>query len=341
MMKSESKRCAHDGCTNGVLSHAETCWEHTRDKGAYSARIISIIEKGESLAGENLERAVLKNLSITKADFSGAHLSQADFSGSHLFDVNFENAHLVGTNLSNSDATHSNFKGADLTKADLTDARLWSVILEGTTLSEASLCRADLWNANLHNVKIWHANFDNAKSLARRNFARDPSLIWTSKINEEGPRSAEEAYRDLKRYFLANGMYDDAGWASFKEKTIERFIMRKNKDLHYIPSLAMGILCGYGEKPSRIVISAFFAILFYAFMYFALNAVESTRSASYAMRWFDYIYYSTITFTTVGYGDFVPKSYGLFRLFAASEAFIGVYLTGLFIFTLSRRYSAR
>ncbi len=340
-MKAESTRCAHSGCTNSPLSYAETCWEHTRDKEAYAARIITMLQEGRSLKGANLEKVILKDINVPRADFSGAHLSQADLSHSRLFDANFEGAHLLGAELSDSDLTHCNFRNADLTKANLSDARLWNALLENAVLSEASLFGADLWNSNLHNSRVWHTNFNNAKSLARRNFSQDPSLLWTSKIREDGLMSAKEAYRDLKLYFLTNGIYDDAGWAAFREKTIERFIMKKNRDPRYIPSLVMGALCGYGEKPGRIILSAMLAILVYAFLYYFLNTVESPGLPQYTMNWADYIYYSTVTFTTVGYGDFIPRSNAFFRLLAASEAFIGVFLTGLFIFTLARRYSAR
>jgi hypothetical protein len=103
----------------------------------------------------------------------------------------------------------------------------------------------------------------------------------------------------------------------------------------------MNIFCGYGEKPYRVILSAFLCIMAFAFAYKSLNAIESVAYPGSTPRWLDYIYYSTITYTTVGYGDFIPKPHGLFRLLAACEAFLGVFLAGLFVFTLARKYSAR
>ena len=268
-----------------------------------------------------------------KIDLSGANLSQIDISGIHIFDGNLKKASLVGSNLSGCDLTNCDFEGADLTKADLSGARLWNSNFKNAVLVEANLSGADFWNTNLGNVKIWHTNFDNAKSLSRKNFVNG--------INENGLASAEEAYRDLKRYFISCGMYNDAGWASFREKTVERLILKQKKDPHYIPSIVMSGLCGYGEKPSRIILSALAAVAIYALIYSLLGAVENLSAPGYVMSWADYIYYSAVTFTTVGYGDFLPKSNAAFRLLAASEAFLGTFLTGLFIFTLARRYSAR
>jgi hypothetical protein len=115
----------------------------------------------------------------------------------------------------------------------------------------------------------------------------------------------------------------------------------KNKgDWNYLPSLVMNLLCGYGEKPYRIILAALSAILLFAAAYWSFGTIEPACRAS-ALRWYDYIYYSAITFTTVGYGDIIPKSGALSRLLAAAEAVCGVFVTGLFIFTLARKYSAR
>jgi hypothetical protein len=267
-------------------------------------------------------------------------LSQADLSGIQIFDANLEGAELVGADLSGCDLTHCNFKGADLTRAKIANSRLWNVDLTGANLSEADLRGSDLWNARLFNSKIWHADFKDTRSLLMGNFSKGDSR-GNAKIDESGILAAEESYRVLKNYFLQNGMYNDASWASYKEKTMERLILKKNGNFHYLPSLFMSLICGYGEKPNRIVFAAIFAILFFTFLFYFSGGIQSTIDLSYTMKWSDYLYYSTVTFTTVGYGDFIPKASAFFRLSAALEAFLGVFLTGLFIFTLARKYSAR
>ena len=282
--------------------------------------------RGKDLKGQNL---------------SGANLSQQDLSGENLFDVKLKEADLVGANLSGCDMTHCDLRGADLTKANLRSARLWGADLRGAVLSECDLSDADFWNAKLHNVKAWHTNLSGAKSIARSSFSDGRKYFPRIRINESGPAAAEESYRDLKQLFLNSGLYNDAGWASFREKVMERAVMKKKGDLNYFPSLLMNVLCGYGEKPYRIVLSAFFTILAFAFGYMLADGAEYTMGQNYAMKIVDYIYFSTITFTTVGFGDFLPRPYPLFRIMAAAEAFLGVFLSGLFIFTLARKYSAR
>jgi len=334
--------CRFEGCKNQAVFSSEFCWDHIDDRNAYREMLNAQANKNTSLKGANLSKVDLSNLNLARMDFSGANLSRANLSGSNLFDANLINAELLGADLSDCDLTSANLSGCDLTRSSLRRARLWHANLENTTLIESDLTRSDLWNADLYNSRFWRTDLIEAISMSKKNFLHKKSrFVSTYRINENGIQSAEEAYRDLKRYFLANGRYDDASWASFKEKTMERFLLKKKKNLAYIPSLIMNMLCGYGEKPHRIVFSSFFVIMLYAAIYFILKAIIYNPSSRDVVRIWDYIYYSVITFTTVGYGDFIPKAALHFRFLAASEAFIGAFMIGLFIFTLARKYSAR
>ena len=334
-------KCAAERCVNASLTGAECCWDHIKDKAAYRSKILAAVNGGDDLSGYNLQKIDLANAHLEKARLSKANLSQANLSGSHIFDSNLESADMVGADISDCELANCDLKGADLTKARVANARLWNADLVNANLAECDLSGSDLWCAKLFNAKLWHTTLTDVRSLSKANFASGSRLSEDARLNECGLISAEESYRDLKKYFLERAMHNDASWASFKEKTMERLILKKNRSLHYFPSLVMGALCGYGEKPSRIVLSALSTIALFAAAYFFLGSVHSSASPDYPMKWSDYLYYSAITFTTVGYGDFVPKPFGLFRLLAAAEAFSGVFLSGLFVFTLARKYSAR
>ena len=336
------KNCKSENCKKSAIFDSLFCWLHIEDGQAYKKRLEKLVEKGTSFKEVDLSGVDLSNMDLARVDFCGANLSRANLFGASLFDADLKNAELLGADLSNADLTSANLEHADLTRASLQGARLWHSNLENANLIEANLNRCDLWNAKLFNVRLWRTELSQAISLSKNNFLHKPTAFFAAyRINERGVFSAEDSYRDLKKYFLSTGRYNDASWASYREKTMERLMLKKKKDLAYLPSLAMDFLCGYGEKPYQIIFSSFFLILSYGLLYKTLNAVLYTPFAKYAMSFSDYLYYSVITFTTVGYGDFIPKSSILFRAIASSEAFIGTFMIGLFVFTLARKYSAR
>jgi uncharacterized protein YjbI with pentapeptide repeats len=334
-------KCGHEGCREAAVVLSEFCWDHIRDRELYKESFLRAVGESQDLSGCNLRKVSLKGILFEKVNLSGADLSQATLSGAHFFDSKLEGVSLVGADLSECDFTDCDLTTADLTKANMTRSRLWNSNLAGANLSEADMSSADFWNTRLHNIKLWHAVLYGAKGISKSSFAVRPGSATDCRINEDGERSAEDAYRQIKQLFTSSGRYTDASWASFKEKTMERRILYKKRSIEYIPNLVMNLLCGYGEKPHRIVLSAVCCILGFALLYGVFGAIESTVSPAVKPGWLDYIYYSTITYTTVGYGDFVPKPVPAFRMLAAAEAFLGVFLAGLFVFTLARKYSAR
>ena len=52
------------------------------------------------------------------------------------------------------------------------------------------------------------------------------------------------------------------------------------------------------------------------------------------------LYFSVVTFTTLGYGDFQPVV-GLSRFFVSIEAIIGAFTMALFAYTLGRKTGGR
>ncbi len=66
------------------------------------------------------------------------------------------------------------------------------------------------------------------------------------------------------------------------------------------------------------------------------QAPEGLRPARVTFA--DSLYFSAVTFTTLGYGDYRPVANSTWRLFAAAEAFMGAALMAMFIVALTRKY---
>ena len=104
-------------------------------------------------------------------------------------------------------------------------------------------------------------------------------------------------------------------------------------------SLIVDLLSGYGEKPLRVVSFSMGFILLCASCYFFSSGIlyqgaelgfNSNNSLAENMDQFiSCIYFSVVTFTTLGYGDVIPL--GSTRAIAAIEAFAGSFTMALFV----------
>ena len=92
--------------------------------------------------------------------------------------------------------------------------------------------------------------------------------------------------------------------------------------LQYLFSLFEYLLWGYGERPLRIILNmlliiSIFSIVFYCYGLTRMNLTDS-------------IYFSIVTFTTLGYGDIHPGE-GYIKIACSIEALCGAIGIGLLI----------
>jgi uncharacterized protein YjbI with pentapeptide repeats len=178
---------------------------------------------------------------------------------------------------------------------------------------------------------------------------------------------AKKIYLLLKNNFHNIGQYDDESWAFKKEKDMERKSYFHFKSLHkWLWSCFLNVIYGYGEKPERVIISAILIILIYAFVFMNYGIIADpqlddlpkyniVKELFMGIRYRDLLirfkdisleqiknclYFSTVTFTTLGLGDFCPVE-GWGRIFVGTEAFIGALMMALFIYTFARRTGGR
>ncbi|HUS45622.1 MAG TPA: potassium channel family protein [Phycisphaerae bacterium] len=162
---------------------------------------------------------------------------------------------------------------------------------------------------------------------------------------EEG----ETAYRLAKQAAQARGDYTEAGQYHYAEQcAIEA---RRRGESGYRPwrwafwvwllRLLFGrIVFGYGERPYYPLFIALAVIACWTGLYWQFDAIgpnptdEAAIAAPATLG--ESLYFSLVTFTTLGYGDFKPKPN--YRLLAGAEAALGAGLMATFIVCLTRKY---
>ncbi|MDO9578555.1 MAG: potassium channel family protein [Candidatus Cloacimonadales bacterium] len=95
---------------------------------------------------------------------------------------------------------------------------------------------------------------------------------------------------------------------------------------------------GYGFSLIKIIRSSIFVIIFYScLMQFGCIQVIDTVKKIPVKEFFNYLYFSIVTFSSLGYGDIIPKSVGFSRILIASEAIVGIIFISLIIFVISKK----
>ena len=103
-------------------------------------------------------------------------------------------------------------------------------------------------------------------------------------------------------------------------------------------SVLYWLFAKYGESPLRVLLCSMFFIFSWAGVYDYLGiSYNLSGTAPNLDDYFLNVYFSVVTFTTLGYGDFSPVSDG--RIIAALQALVGLFMTSLFLVTFVRRFS--
>ncbi|WP_254521976.1 pentapeptide repeat-containing protein [Natrinema caseinilyticum] len=108
----------------------------------------------------------------------------------------------------------------------------------------------------------------------------------------------------------------------------------------------LGVTCGHGMRPMRIGITFAIAPLFFAFPYAFGGPLFETQAGQLGIGdlatadglrvFYDNLYFSYISYTTIGYGDIGPMG-PLARLLAGTEAYLSTILAALLVYALVKR----
>jgi hypothetical protein len=251
----------------------------------------------------------LRGLHIEGTQIDRALLRNVNLRWAVFHDVGFKNARFVSCNLSQVMFNECYLRRAQFEKCDIVNSRF-----ESCDFSQAAIVASRVDFASFKNCEI---------SLDTIRFPADT-----------GARAMVRVCRNLKLNAMSMGNFADAGKLTYLEKTYERHgHWREQAWGRWAGSLALSWLWGYGEKPWRLAAVMAFNIIFFGSL---LHWVDPLPGKS----WWEHVYFSAITYLTVGYGDLAPHS-PLAQLLSVICAAAGIATFGMLIASVTKKVMYR
>ncbi|MCW7079665.1 MAG: pentapeptide repeat-containing protein [Candidatus Methanospirare jalkutatii] len=156
-----------------------------------------------------------------------------------------------------------------------------------------------------------------------------------------------EVYNKLYYFYIQNGRLEEALDMHYRRCEVRRKLLREQGWINRLRSwiydfFILKLLTGYGVKISRPLIASAIIISIFAFLFWLTNGiVKNVNGKMVAPDFFDYIYHSVITFTSLGYSNIQPNlAVGhIPQVLAAVESVLGALMMALLIFTITYRVS--
>ncbi|MCF8392162.1 MAG: potassium channel family protein, partial [Bacteroidales bacterium] len=162
-----------------------------------------------------------------------------------------------------------------------------------------------------------------------------------------------EQFRTLKENFSVCGQYsdEDLSYLQFKrheaKAELEEYLGNSKLaflwayPFHFVKQIILDRAGHYATNPARVILSMLVTLTLFSFIYFLLilshagDIIESASHPHILTALERGIYHSTITFFTIGYGDYFPD--GVLRWISGLEGFTGVFLMSYFTVAFVRK----
>lgn len=324
----------NEPCSRPVWKDNDRCIWHA----AVDGKTRTELEDAPATEDEPLDGAYLKEASLVDVDrFAGASLIGAELTGADVKGADFSNADLTLATLTDASAISTDFTGANL---------------EGAILNNADLRRATLTDTRLHETVLTDMHIgggttiDDVDIYDREN--APPDLV-----GEHPLEASAWVYRQLRTLYRNNALPQLASRSYFLEKDARRRLAWRESD--YTTAVKQELsrwVMGYGDSPYRVLATSVIVILVFAVLFPLTGGVlevQGEQTIKYSIenpentsRWwlgtvmFKSVYFSVVTFATLGYGDIQPLGAGA-RFLAGAESLLGALLAALLVFVLARR----
>lgn len=310
------------------------------------------------LSATGLKSADLNAAALIGADLSAAALMNADLSAADLRDADLSVADLREADLTDADLRGANLTNADLRDTDFTDATAREIQFDSATLENALLTRTDLREARLDGAALYQARFSDTRISSQTDFGN----VCSYKADDEPPTTAENVppleaatwvYRRLEKLHEENALADRTRQLHIRKEEAQRKLDRRQGNWgRYAVATLNRYLTNHGESLKRLLVAWAVPILGAGLLYPFVGGVEDGGTLYQIQPVLELptlagiagaldallrgIYFSIITFTTIGYANVAPHGPGS-RVLVGIESLVGAILIALFVYVLGRR----
>jgi len=272
--------------------------------------------RGAPLAGFDFKVSVKEEDNGFVEDI--AILSGIHFEGASLRHCNFEEGKIHDCFFENADLSHSEFKNS--------------------TINSTSFAESDCTGANFHGAKLINCGFIDAdiNDMVVDSVIVDQKTTFGDKLKSEKDESyhfASIQHKQIKQMYKNSSLHGQADWHHYREMVTKRKILLRSHPQRWISYLFGDLLCKYGTSFVRVLAWSLVVILLSAFLHSFNNSLLFHNRPIDGTFW-DALYFSIVTFTTLGYGDF--HAVENMRFVAAGEGFAGSALMALFTVIVAR-----
>ena len=266
---------------------------------------------------------------------------------------------LVGATFDDAILHDTDFTNADIRRAAFENTEAVDATFDGANLEDAIFRNADLRGASFNAARLYRTVFTDTRINQETDFGEE--LIYeetaaTSDDREEMLTESESAiwiYQTLQGLLETNAMPGRSLTYYLREMDLRRRTAWQTGN--YLAALRLEgsrWIMRYGSSPWRVITTSVVLMVLCAVLYPLTGGVQEVgvdRAITYSVEdpsqtplwwlvtvFFTSLYFSAITFATLGYGDIQPVGPWA-RAIAGLESLVGSMLMALLVFVLTRR----
>jgi len=221
-----------------------------------------------------------------------------------LSHANLSKINLKSANLRSTDLGGVNFTKAFLQEADFSDSDMSKCDFTDSHLILANFCGSVLWGTNFHRANV-------------------SDVLWDKKTKFKGVNVATCYSNEMFKYSAQNRSF----FEEYKIKRPKRYYLWK-------------IACDCGDSLWLWGLWSILMTLFFAGLYWHMGGEHFDTGKYLDTSFFTMAYYSVVTFTTLGFGDIIPKT-PIASLVLTIEVIFGYIMLGGLIAIFSTKFIKR